>query len=143
MTAVALPLPGATTLACPVCGGTLTLKSSRYGPFYGCSGYPRCDVTVGAHPDGAPLGTPATATMKAARIRAHAAFDQLWKPLLGTMSKQRARGRAYRFLQRALDLPEGKCHIGMFDEAMCDRVVEVCRAELSRRHALATDGRAS
>lgn len=31
---------------CPRCGGTLVLKSGRYGRFYGCSNYPRCSFTA-------------------------------------------------------------------------------------------------
>jgi ssDNA-binding Zn-finger/Zn-ribbon topoisomerase 1 len=117
------------TLDCPYCGGTLSLKPSRYGRFYGCSGYPACDATVGAHPDGSPLGTPANQPLKDARIAAHASFDRLWK---GGGS----RGRAYRFLQSALNLSEDACHIGMFDLAMCARVVEVCDRELGRRSGI-------
>ena len=31
---------------CPRCGGTLVLKSGRYGRFYGCSNYPKCRFTA-------------------------------------------------------------------------------------------------
>lgn len=31
--------------ACPRCGGELVKRSGRYGPFYGCSNYPRCRYT--------------------------------------------------------------------------------------------------
>lgn len=31
--------------ACPKCDGHLTLKSGRYGKFYGCSNYPACRYT--------------------------------------------------------------------------------------------------
>ncbi|MEX1052209.1 MAG: type I DNA topoisomerase [Patescibacteria group bacterium] len=30
---------------CPDCGGTLGLKQSRFGPFIGCSNYPKCKYT--------------------------------------------------------------------------------------------------
>lgn len=30
---------------CPRCGGTLQLRSSKYGSFYGCSNYPKCKFT--------------------------------------------------------------------------------------------------
>lgn len=30
---------------CPRCGGTLALRSGKYGQFYGCSNYPRCKYT--------------------------------------------------------------------------------------------------
>lgn len=109
------------TLACPECGGTLTLKGSRFGPFYGCSGYPSCTVAMGAHPDGKPLGIPGDAATRLARIRAHEAFDALW-----SKREKGSRKRAYRFLQKAMGLSEEACHIAMFDAAQCERVVEVC-----------------
>lgn len=35
---------GGPVTVCPGCGrGTVTSKTSRYGPFLGCSRYPRCD----------------------------------------------------------------------------------------------------
>jgi DNA topoisomerase-1 len=27
---------------CPECGGEISLKNSRRGPFWGCAGYPKC-----------------------------------------------------------------------------------------------------
>lgn len=30
---------------CPRCGGELVLREGTYGPFYGCSNYPRCKFT--------------------------------------------------------------------------------------------------
>ena len=30
---------------CPRCGGILKLRNGKYGPFYGCSNYPRCKFT--------------------------------------------------------------------------------------------------
>ena len=31
---------------CPRCGGTLVLRNSKYGPFYGCSNYPSCNFIL-------------------------------------------------------------------------------------------------
>jgi len=45
-------------LTCPECGRRMRLRNSRYGEFYGCSGYPKCRITHGAYPDGRPLGVP-------------------------------------------------------------------------------------
>lgn len=95
-------------------------RVSSYGPFYGCVGFPVCRTTHGAHPDGRPLGTPGDAATKAARIRAHAAFDPLWK---GGAAK---RNEAYYRLSKALGITRKECHIASFDAAMCERVVEAC-----------------
>jgi len=34
---------------CPECDdGTLVIKNSRYGPFYGCTNFPKCKATLKA-----------------------------------------------------------------------------------------------
>ena len=109
---------------CPEgCGGVMTLKDSRFGLFYGCSNFPRCKATHGAHPDGRPLGIAADKATKAWRIKAHDAFDQLWK---GSTDK-RARRRAYAWLRNHMNMTKEECHIGRFDTATCQRVIETCK----------------
>jgi hypothetical protein len=112
------------TIPCPYCGGTLRWRASRYGGFYGCSGYVTgCRATVGCHPDGSPLGTPADAELKAERIRVHEVFDRLWK--VHTRRRQAARDRAYIALAKALWLKVEDCHVAMFDLALCARALDV------------------
>lgn len=36
---------GAEIENCPVCGAKLKLKNGKYGKFYGCSNYPKCEFT--------------------------------------------------------------------------------------------------
>lgn len=36
-----MPAPGE-TLSCPECGSEMLLKRGRFGPFYSCTGFPRC-----------------------------------------------------------------------------------------------------
>ena len=31
---------------CPRCGGKLVLREGKYGSFYGCSNYPKCNYTL-------------------------------------------------------------------------------------------------
>ena len=114
-----------TALCCGECGAPMVARTSKYGPFYGCSAWPRCRGTHGAHPDGSPLGVPADAATKAARIRAHAAFDRLWKG--GTMK----RAQAYGWLSRTLGIAGADCHIGRFDAATCERVVAAVEARVT------------
>jgi len=33
-------------LTCPDCGGDTTLKTGRFGPYYGCSKYPKCSFVA-------------------------------------------------------------------------------------------------
>lgn len=113
------------TGACPNCGCDMILRDSRYGLFYGCSRWPLCDSTHGAHADGSPLGIPADKETRQARLAAHASFDQLWRnsPKKGIKS---ARSKAYAWLREQLCLSTEECHIGRFNLVMCAKVVEVC-----------------
>jgi len=75
-----------------------------------------------------PLGTLADAETRAARMKAHDAFDPLWRRRMRATqcSKPQAREAAYAWLSRALGLPLDRTHIALFDRAMCDRVVALC-----------------
>jgi ssDNA-binding Zn-finger/Zn-ribbon topoisomerase 1 len=110
-------------LACPECSAPMVRRTSRWGRFYGCSRWPACNTTHGAHPDGRPLGVPANAATRAARVRAHAAFDALAK------ARGWTRGEAYRWLAARLYLDRRECHIARFDAARCAFVVELCEGE--------------
>jgi DNA topoisomerase-1 len=44
-----------TDIACPNCGRNMMIRSSRFGKFLGCSGYPECKTTVQLNPDGTPI----------------------------------------------------------------------------------------
>lgn len=111
------------SVQCAECGRPMILRNSRFGKFYGCSGWPDCTGTHGAHPDGRPLGKPATAETKQARIRAHAAFDRLWKD--GGMSRR----EAYSWMRRAMGVPGRECHISMFDLSQCEALVRLVEGE--------------
>lgn len=120
----------------------MELRDSKYGKFWGCSQFPNCRGTHGAHPDGRPLGVPADAVTKAARIQAHAAFDGLWK------SGHMRRRDAYTWLSRQLGIPTSACHIGTFDRQRCLDVVRVCEhrhgwGSREYRHNILHTGRGS
>lgn len=124
-------------LVCPDCGSPMRLRPSRFGLFYGCTAYPDCKGTHGAHPDGAPLGVPASQTVKQARISAHAAFDELWKyadhlecydpedDAAREKIRRAARGRAYRWL--ASEMGRENVHIGELGEEDCFSVQALSR----------------
>ena len=128
------------SLPCPDCTGKLYLKETRYGLAYLCENWPACKGAHGAHPDGKPLGTPASKETRLARIRAHAAFDSTWrKPWehipdysdVDNSKKRRylervARNRSYAWLREQLYLTEDECHIGAFSIEKCNSVVKAC-----------------
>ena len=67
-------------LVCPECGSLMILRKSRkWGKFfYGCSQYPKCLGAHGAHPNGQPLGQPASKDVKDARVRVHGLLNMIW-----------------------------------------------------------------
>ena len=114
----------------PGCDGELVLKPSKYGQFYGCTNWAKtgCPGAHGAHPDGTPLGIPASKETKQARMKAHAAFDRLWKGRGARMNRH----QAYVWMRRAMCMTEAEAHIGRFTieqcEALCRILSEECDA---------------
>ena len=88
--------------------------------FYHCA---PCGAFVGCHPGTTtPLGSLANAPLRAIRQQAHQAFDPIWK------SGEMPRSQAYHWLAKELGLGNNDCHIGMFTEPTCRRVIEICAA---------------
>lgn len=111
-------------LKCGDCGALMKLRTSAYGPFYGCTTWPECDGKHGAHSDGRPKGTPANKVTRLARIRAHRVFDELWKKQLVP-----TRGRAYAWMRDAMKLSHSKAHIAMFNEAQCEELIRLVKRD--------------
>ena len=116
-----IPIGTACAHPCPECGSRWVLRRTdrrpgEHGLFYGCSAYPRCRVTHGAHADGEPLGVPADAETRRARVEAHAVFDKLWK---GNGAPFDRRG-AYRWIADAMNRDD--VHISQLDARGCRRL---------------------
>jgi hypothetical protein len=87
--------------------------------FYRCV---PCAAYVGTRGNSViPLGILANAELRAAKSAAHAVFDPLWK------SGELPRKQAYFELAQKLGIDMKKCHIGMFDVAMCKKVIEILK----------------
>lgn len=96
----------------------MVLREGKFGLFYGCSTYPTCMSAHGAHKvGGAPLGIPANRETKDWRIKAHDAFDQLWK-IRGMKRKD-----AYQWMKESMELPGEEAHIGRFDIEQCQKLI--------------------
>lgn len=81
-----------------------------------------CAAWVGCHPNtGKHLGRLANAELRRAKQSALAVFDPIWK------KREMSRKDAYVWLSGALGIPNEQCHIGMFDTAMCNEVIRVCK----------------
>lgn len=79
-----------------------------------------CSAYVGCHRDGKPLGRLADAELRGLKMKAHEAFDPMWKR--GIMD----RNEAYRWLAGKMGISKRKCHIGMFTPDQCREVVRIC-----------------
>ena len=114
-------MSGAMAPACGDCGAAMALRSGRFRPFYSCTRYPACRGSHGAHPDGRPLGVPADAATRQARIDAHAAFDRVWRG-----GAKGARQLAYSWL--AGKMGHSVAHIGEMSATECAEVTAHCEA---------------
>lgn len=105
----------------PGCDGELVLKwTPKWRRFwYSCSRWPRCDGSLPADVDGSPRGEPRTKELQGWRVRAHEAFDTIWK------KRGFRRHTAYAWLRRVMVLPPDKAHISRMDVEQCRRVIEL------------------
>jgi len=89
--------------------------------FYHCT---PCSAYVGVHKNSKelkPLGRLADKELRIWKQNAHTSFDNIWR------GKEMSRTAAYSWLASNLGTHLSSTHIGMFDVAMCKKVVEVCR----------------
>lgn len=92
-------------------------KDLYYKKFYIC--YP-CDAYVGCHgTSNNPLGIPANKHLRSLRSTCHLFFDRKWK------SKSMTRTEAYSWMSLNLGLKKDLCHIGMFDETTCNKLLKL------------------
>ena len=100
---------------CPTHKLRMMRKYGKYGTFWGCPEWPRCDAIVGAHQDtGEPLGTPGDAETRLARIKGHDAFAAFQS------ASNLPRHKVYGILHRGLGIPISECHFGMMDKTACE-----------------------
>ncbi len=97
-------------IACGQCGRPMNL----WGYHYTC---PHCGVKHRAHPNGEPTGVPGDQKTAQARMKAHKAFDQIWKS--GKVSRQ----QAYTILRRIMGMTIQEAHIGRFTWEQCQFLI--------------------
>lgn len=111
-------------VTCPYCKASAVLKDSAevydgrsYGLIWDCR---PCDAYVGVHKNSRehkPLGRLANKELRKWKIKAHAAFDHLWKT--GRMKRR----EAYAHMQIIMGMTPKQAHIGNFDVDDCKRLV--------------------
>lgn len=119
-----LPIPE----TCPYCGSAVSFVNNAeiYGRAYGdwpwaykCDAK-QCGVYVGTHPNTKwPLGTLATAEVRAARMKTKNLFNPLWQ------SGQMSRSEAYAWLATKMGITVAACHFGWFDAARCEKAIAI------------------
>lgn len=120
---------------CPNCNIAMTPKETtkfarkpgEIRKFWSCPYFPRCRVTVGAHPDGTPLGNPAPdKETKEARIRAHSVFDPIWQ------NNILSRNMVYRYVSEIMGIHRDDCHVGNFNIEECEKFILAANILLNR-----------
>ncbi len=113
-------------MACPYCNGRAHLKHSSavyedrdFGMLYLCDNYPQaCDAYVGVHQgDYLPLGQLSNTQLRGLRRSVHRLIDPLWR------ERAYSRNVVYGFLAQVMDLPILECHVAMFDDEACKKVL--------------------
>lgn len=82
-----------------------------------------CDAYTTVHANSKkfkPRGILANSRLRYLRVKAHEKFDLTWKE--GSFNRK----EAYKWLSIKLDIKEKDCHIGLFDEELCEKVINVC-----------------
>ena len=113
-------------VTCPYCGRKAVYTDSAevyhgysYGMIYLCR---PCGAWVGVHRGtDKPKGRLANAELRKWKMAAHDAFDPLWQ----TGIFKRRRNAAYAWLAEQMGLPKEQTHIGMFDVAQCQKVIQI------------------
>ena len=125
---------------CRYCGGVIRLvpadtvyrnSSGRFGmkseKIYQCQ---NCNARVGCHKGtDRPLGNVANEVLRLKRIETHRVFDSFWK------RRHMSRTAGYKWLAKKMNLPEDAAHIGGFEMDQCQRVIDLCRAEMQKEAA--------
>lgn len=109
---------------CPYCGGKVIFTDSAvlyggksYGDIYLCT---NCNASVGVHKGTKkPLGTLANSALKLKRMETHRVFDGWWK------AQGITRSEGYGWLAEQMKLPVYLTHIGQFDMAQCEQVIQL------------------
>lgn len=119
---------------CPYCSSPAKLTNSAvvygghsHGMIWDCR---PCDAYVGVHKDNLtypPLGRLANAELRAWKSRAHKMFDGLWR------SEEMTRSQAYRYIQTIMGLSASEAHIGLFDVAQCQKLIDALASRKQQR----------
>lgn len=114
---------------CPYCKAkteyidSIEIYKQSYGMIYICR---PCDAYVGVHKGtNNAKGRLANKELRELKKQAHHFFDTIWQ------TGQMNRGEAHKWLSYVLGIPSEYCHIGMFSDATCEKVIQIAKDYLS------------
>lgn len=118
-------------LNCPECGSPMEMVFSlkyrypngRRRPMYQCIRYPECKGHHGAHPNGAPLGVPASKETRQLRIKVHAELDRIFPPrMIGwrEVGRHTRKEKIYNWLAQ-----KGFGHVSSMDSNDCQKILKL------------------
>ena len=122
-------------MKCPYCKGQAVFNydnrivygskgEPEWGGIWVCEHYPKCDSYVGCHKGThTPLGKMADKETRQARVKAHNAFDKLWR------NGEMTRHEAYEWLQKILSIKKSKAHIALFSKERCNKLIEIINSD--------------
>jgi hypothetical protein len=114
------------------CGANTVYQDSKsyyhgtsYGMRYICERFPDCRGSVGAHPNGSPLGSVPDSVTSPLRIQCHSIIDPLWRyeDLRGKQRNEK-RNSVYKWVGKIMGMDRKDCHVGMFSADQCRMFLE-------------------
>lgn len=96
---------------------------------------PDCQRYVGKSEKGVVLGHIADQELRESRKQAHIYLDNLWKRKLlkdPTLTNNNARSKVYSWLSSEIGLNYHLCHIGYFDQHLCQKTISICKPHFRR-----------
>lgn len=103
-------------MKCSYCGKAAHLVQTKWGWRWCCY---KCDARVGCHRGTKKaLGTLADKNLRYKRMLVHLKIDPFWQV------ERYTRTAVYESMSRFLGIDRKACHVGLFDEATCDKIIE-------------------
>lgn len=109
---------------CPTCDEPLVYSTLHGRYALVCPNYPMCSVFCSVdQATKAPTSVPGDAETRALRVQLHELFDPLWKRHASADKRRRERLKLYRWMAKAMGIPQEDAHFALFSTEMCRKVL--------------------
>lgn len=116
----------AAKMTCPTCSMPMKFieEDGRY--YYVCQRFPvNCDVSLGAHPDGRPMGKPGDSMTRRFRALCHRQLNDMIDSYRGPLSKTTVKNNLYSFISEAMGIRE--LHFGNLNQQACRKALDILK----------------